>query len=107
MIESRGYNDASEDRSISGEELKSQYARELPSKNEIWHHFKGKDYKIIACPVTHTETRKYYCVYQALYGDYGTFCRPLSMFMSEVDWDKYPQAEQKYRFEKKDETDGK
>ena len=86
---------------MASEQPKFQYGRELPSTGEIWRHFKGNDYKIISCPVTHTETKEICCVYQALYGDYGIFCRPLSMFMSEVDRDKYPQAEQKYRFEKK------
>lgn len=80
--------------------MDKEYGRDIPQAGEIWHHFKHNRYKIIACPVTHTETGELYCVYQALYGGYGTFCRPLDMFMSEVDHDKYPQAEQKYRFEK-------
>ena len=80
--------------------MDKHYGRDIPQAGEIWHHFKQNDYKIIACPVTHTETREQYCVYQALYGDYGMFCRPLDMFMSTVDREKYPQLEQKYRFEK-------
>ena len=72
--------------------------RALPKAGETWLHFKNKRYEIIACPVIHSETREQYCVYKALYGDGGIYCRPLDMFMSEVDHVKYPDVRQKYRF---------
>lgn len=77
-----------------------QEKRNRPVHGDIWKHFKGNLYEILECPVIHTETWEEYVVYRALYGDYGVFCRPLDMFMSEVDHEKYPDIEQKWRFEK-------
>ncbi|MBR0379501.1 MAG: DUF1653 domain-containing protein [Mogibacterium sp.] len=58
-------------------------------------------YEIVGVAL-HSETREQMMVYRPLYGDGGMYVRPLEMFLSETDHEKYPQVKQKYRFEKTD-----
>ena len=71
--------------------------RELKIKG-IYRHFKG-DYYIVEDIAIDSETKEKFVVYRGLYGENLLYIRPVEMFLSEVDHEKYPQVEQKYRFE--------
>ena len=64
----------------------------------VYRHFKGNCY-LVEELARDSETDETVVVYRKLYGDGSLWVRPLDMFLSEVDHEKYPDVEQKYRFE--------
>ena len=60
-----------------------------------WKHFKGKEVEIVNI-AKDSEDLKEMVVYTH---DGETWVRPKDEFLSEVDHQKYPDVEQKYRFE--------
>ncbi len=52
----------------------------------IYKHFKGNFYQVIGIS-RHSETLEEMVVYQALYGSYGLWVRPKSMFLELVSHD--------------------
>ncbi|WXL24171.1 DUF1653 domain-containing protein [Ectopseudomonas mendocina] len=52
----------------------------------LYRHYKGPEYRVLGV-ARHTETEELMVVYQALYGEFGLWLRPLDMFSSTVDVD--------------------
>ncbi|MDD1507959.1 MULTISPECIES: DUF1653 domain-containing protein [Pseudomonadaceae] len=52
----------------------------------LYRHYKGPEYRVLGV-ARHSETEEEVVVYQALYGEYGLWVRPLSMFTSQVELD--------------------
>lgn len=67
----------------------------------LYRHFKGKLYYVKDIAI-HSESGEKYVVYQQLYGNRETYIRPYEMFLSKVDGKKYPEQEEKWRFELED-----
>ena len=64
----------------------------------VYRHFKG-DYYLVEGVANDSETGAPFVIYRKLYGDGGLWLRPLEMFLSKVDQEKYPYCLQKYLFE--------
>ena len=48
----------------------------------LYRHYKGREYRVYGV-ARHSETEEAMVVYQALYGDYGLWVRPLAMFLRD------------------------
>lgn len=51
-----------------------------------YRHFKGKEYEVLGV-ARHSETEEELVVYHALYGDFGLWVRPVSMWNETVERD--------------------
>lgn len=71
----------------------------LPKAYELYRHYMGNMYQIIAV-AEHAESKEQLVVYQAMWGDFKIYAKPLSHFTGKVDKEKHPHIRQVYCFEK-------
>ena len=70
--------------------------RRLPQIGDVYTHFKGMKIYIVDLAY-HTETKECLVIYKH---EDTTWARPLEMFLSKVDKNKYPNVTQTYRLER-------
>lgn len=70
-------------------------------EGKLYKHFKGTLMKVLYI-AKHSETEELLVIYKHLDTN-EVWARPYNMFNSLVDKEKYPDIEQKYRFEEVDE----
>lgn len=63
-----------------------------------YRHFKGGIY-VVSDIAVHSETAELIVIYKSFDKPSLVWARPLNMFLSKVDRNKYPEVEQKIRFE--------
>ncbi len=73
--------------------------RHIPKPGERYRHYKGTVCQIL-CVAAHAGTKEKLVVYQALYGEFEIFARPLDLFLGEVGQRADLNAPTKYRFER-------
>lgn len=49
----------------------------------LYRHYKGNHYRVLGV-ARHSESEEELVIYQALYGDFGLWVRPLAMFLETV-----------------------
>ncbi len=74
------------------------FKREQMTREELIASPAKYTYEILGTAM-HTETEETLVIYRALYGDMAMYARPVQMFLSAVDREKYPYVVQEYRFE--------
>ena len=52
----------------------------------IYRHYKGNKYEVVGF-AKHSETLEVMVIYKALYGECGTWVRPLSMWQNPIELD--------------------
>ena len=57
----------------------------------LYQHYKGPQYRVLGV-AKHSETEEELVVYQALYGAFGLWVRPLSRFVEQVEIDGVQQS---------------
>ncbi len=87
-----------------------KYFRSKPSSDTgrtvepgaFYRHFKGKLVRVMTVSQDTESPGSWSVVYMCMDGDNvgKVWHRPYDMFLSEVDYEKYPDVTQKYRFEK-------
>ena len=92
---------------MTDEHETSRQSEQRLAPGDVVRHFKRETivdpgtrylYRILHFAI-HSESGEPYVVYKALYGECLVYVRPMSMFMSEVDHEKYPGIRQHWRFE--------
>ena len=93
------------ERKFNKGDIVQHFKREKMTKEQLTEEPNLYLYEIIGIG-RHTETKEEFVIYKPFYvteciNGVDFVVRPLNMFISEVDHEKYPEISQKYRFELK------